>query len=692
MNFDVTFSPALPLWLIALVAAASGLLVIFGLAQQLRGSVIRTLAWAALTLALFNPVVLSEDREPLKSVVSVIVDESDSQKLDGRDAQTEATRAALVERLKRLDRFEVREQRVKSNASADSEASTALFSALKRSLQDVPPDRVAGAVLITDGQIHDVPNAAREMGFAAPLHALVTGDEKERDRRIVVERAPRFGIVGKPQELTFRVEDRNISDATDVEVRIFIDGELLTSEYVQPGRSETIVFDVPHGGKTILELEAQAVDDEITLVNNRAFAILDGIRENLRVLLVSGEPHAGERTWRNLLKSDAAVDLVHFTILRPPEKQDGTPINELSLIAFPTRELFIEKIDEFDLIIFDRYRRRGVLPVLYFDNIARYVREGGAILVASGPEYADQSSVYQTPLSPVLPASPDGSVREAGFRTKISEEGAKHPVTRDLPGGAAEPPRWSRWFRLIGADETRGNVVLEGPNQEPILVLDRPGDGRVAMLMSDHVWLWARGFEGGGPHVPLLRRVAHWLMKEPELNEESLRASSDGNRLKVERQSMEQDVGKAEVLTPAGERLTLDLVQAAPGLWRAEIEAPMLGLYQIANGEKSALAHVGPANPREYVDVTSTMDRVSALVEETRGHVRRLDKADPVSSLPRIVPIRPGANGTGRDWMGLQTTNASVLKGVTQIPLFGGLLGLALLLGAMSAAWVREGR
>ena len=115
---------------------------------------------------------------------------------------------------------------------------------------------------------------------------------------------------------------------------------------------------------------------------------IEGIREKLRVLLVSGEPHAGERTWRNLLKSDANVDLVHFTILRPPEKQDGTPINELSLIAFPTRELFQQKIKEFDLIIFDRYANQSVLPSTYFDNIVRYVREGGAVLVAAGPEFA----------------------------------------------------------------------------------------------------------------------------------------------------------------------------------------------------------------------------------------------------------------------------------------------------------------
>src|SRR6516165_4368818 len=147
-----------------------------------------------------------------------------------------------------------------------------------------------------------------------------------------------------------------------------------------------------------------------------------GVRENLRVLLVSGEPHAGERVWRNLLKSDAAVDLVHFTILRPPQKQDGTPIHQLSLIAF------------------DRYQHRDILQLLYYENIARYVEQGGALLVADGDDFAGQMSLSRTPLSVVLPATPTGRVLERPFKAKLSVDGAKHPVTRGLPGSEASEP------------------------------------------------------------------------------------------------------------------------------------------------------------------------------------------------------------------------------------------------------------
>ena len=690
MNWTLSFAPSLSLPIILVVAGIAAIFVGFGLYQGLRGAWLRAATFIALVAALFNPVVMVEERDPLKSVIVMVVDESDSQKLSNRAKQTDDAVKSLSSTLNKFDRFEIRKIIARSNASADEDATTALFAALKSALQDVPPEQVAGAVFITDGRVHDIPKSIKSLGFDAPVHALITGSKDDRDRRLVIEKAPRFGIVGEPQELVFQVEDHNLPESDLADVRVLIDGEFYSTERVRTGRSVSLIFDVPHGGKTIIELNVENAGNEITLVNNRAFAVLEGIRENLRVLLVSGEPHAGERTWRNLLKSDASVDLVHFTILRPPEKQDGTPINQLSLIAFPTRELFIEKIDEFDLIIFDRYRRRGVLPVLYFDNIARYVEDGGAILVASGPEYADNTSIYQTPLSPVLPAVPDGSVSETPFHATISDAGKKHPVTRNLPGNEVSPPQWSRWFRQINSAQTRGDVIMSGANGQPLLVLDRPGEGRIAMLLSDHVWLWARGFEGGGPHVQLLRRLSHWLMKEPELDEEALRATAKSNTLHITRQTMSDEAGTVTVITPTGAQMEVPLKSTGDGQWEAEVEFKELGLYQIANGELRALAHMGPTNPREYAKVTSTTNTLQPLVADAGGLVKRVDTS--AIALPRIVPMRPGSRRSGRDWMGFHTTNASVLLGITQVPLFGGLLGLALLLGLLAAMWTREGR
>ena len=689
-NLSILFDPPFPFWLVGALAIVLALPILYGIARGVRGAWLRGMAAAALVLALLNPVVLREEREPLKSIVALAVDRSDSQSLDGRPAQTDEAAARVRETIAALPDFELREVSVRSGSAAalaeGEDASTAVFSAVDTALADVPPDRVAGTIIVSDGQIHDVPEAVEG---TAPVHTLLTGRETDRDRRLAIRKAPRFGIVGETQEVVFEVVDKNIPGDARVPVRILIDGEQVGEGLAQPGREATVEFTVPHGGRVVMELSAEVAEGEITDVNNRAYAVMEGIRENLRVLLVSGEPHAGERTWRNLLKSDASVDLVHFTILRPPEKQDGTPINELSLIAFPTRELFIEKIDEFDLIIFDRYTSRGVLPVLYFDNIARYVEEGGAVLLAAGPEFAERGSLAQTPLAPVLPIVPSGRSIEEPFRAAISDDGARHPVTRGLPGansGEAEAT-WSRWFRTVEGDARSGDVVMTGANGNPLLVLDRPGEGRIAVLMSDHVWLWARGFEGGGPHGQLLRRLGHWLMKEPELDEEALRATSQGNRLILERQTMEDDPGPVTLLTPTGERETLLFERIGPGLFRVTYEAPTLGLYRAANGDLTALAHVGPANPREFTDVVSTADLVQPVADATGGVVRRVE-----AGLPRIVPVRAGAATSGSNWLGLRRTEATVLRGVDRLPLFAGFLGLALLLGFLAAMWAREGR
>ncbi len=385
----------------------------------------------------------------------------------------------------------------------------------------------------------------------APVHALITGTANERDRRVVLVAAPRFGIVGQSQTISFKVEDEGVR-AAPAEVKISRDGELLDRRIVVPGQQVNIQVQIPHAGQNIVEIEAAPIEGELTQVNNRAVVSIDGVRDKLRVLLVSGEPHAGERTWRNLLKSDANVDLVHFTILRPPEKQDGTPINELSLIAFPTRELFQQKINDFQLIIFDRYARQGVLPIIYFDNIAKYVRNGGAVLVAAGPDYAGPTSLWRTPLDAILPAEPSGHVTEAAFRARLTDPGLRHPVTRGLEGSNEDPPHWSRFFRVVDSKTTTGTTVMKGADDQPLLVLSREGEGRVALVLSDQIWLWARGYEGGGPHIDLLRRLSHWLMKQPDLEEEALRLLVHGREITVQRQTMADTVASVIVTSPSG--------------------------------------------------------------------------------------------------------------------------------------------
>ena len=360
MNFGLSFTPLVPDYLVWAALAAACVVAVLLVVGRSRGALARTAALALFVLALLNPSITREDRDLLTSVAVVVVDKSPSQDFGNRTKQTEEVRAALSEKLGHVPGLEVR---FVEAGQADGETDgTRLFAALSAALSDVPHDRVAGGILITDGRVHDVPTEAAALGFAAPVHALITGHRNERDRRVVLTAAPRFGIVGQTQTISFRIEDQG-SGPGIAQVTVRRNGEAIETRNVRVGASVSLNVPIPHAGANIIEIEASALDNELTEINNRAVVSIDGVRDKLRVLLVSGEPHAGERTWRNLLKSDASVDLVHFTILRPPEKQDGTPINELSLIAFPTRELFQQKINDFQLIIFDRYARQGVLPV-----------------------------------------------------------------------------------------------------------------------------------------------------------------------------------------------------------------------------------------------------------------------------------------------------------------------------------------
>ncbi|MGO1161824.1 hypothetical protein [Brucella pseudogrignonensis] len=690
---NIEFEPFLSLpWLIGILVPLA-LLVLITIFLRMRGGLIRGLAAIALALALLNPVIVSEEREPLKSVVAVVVDRSQSQQLGERRADTDTALKAIQDQLAALPQFETRVVEAAEPGENDDGYATRLFGPLARTLLDVPPSRVAGAILITDGQVHDIPASANALGFDTPVHALITGKPDEFDRRIKFNKAPRYGISGKPLEMSFTVIDEGKSLGQSAPVEIRVNGEKVSEEQARVGQETPLTIELPRAGVNIVEITTPTLPGEVTDANNRAVATIDGIRENLRVLLVSGEPHNGERTWRNLLKSDAAVDLVHFTILRPPEKQDGTPINELSLIAFPTRELFVDKVNEFDLIILDRYQHRDVLPLLYYDYIAQYVENGGALLVAAGPEYASDMSIARTPLYSALPAMPTGTITEKAFYPRLTDLGKRHPVTRGLDGSDHEPPHWSRWFRTIDIGEPRGETVMNGADGKPLLVLDRVGKGRVGMFLSDQGWLWARGFEGGGPYASLYRRIAHWLMQEPELEEEALTAGGNGRTLAIHRQTMGDNPGQATVTTPSGKELQVNLTQGKPGLFDGTLQTDEIGIFRVKNGDLETLAHVGPVDAPEFSDSISTTERLQPVADATGGSIHRVhESAESSVEVPAITAVASGRAASGSGWIGLRETSDTQLKSVNRLPLFSGLFALAALLFTLGGMWYREGR
>ena len=694
-NFSrISFDPALPWWLLAVVGLAAAVLLATAFWRGSGGTVWRLLATAAALLALANPSLVREQRNPIPDVALVVVDQSISQRIAGRAERTEAALQRIEEKLRGRPDLEVRVIRAGQGFGGDDllPDGTHLFGAIRRSLRDVPSRRVAGTIIISDGQVHDIPKAAAGGELGGPVHLLLSGERGERDRRLVVVKAPSYGIVGETLNLSLRVEDSSADrgeGAGRTRLRLRRDGGPADSRFMPIGVTRSFPFRLSHGGVTVLELEIDPGPDELTLKNNRSVLIINGVRERLRVLLVSGEPHAGERTWRNILKSDPSVDLVHFTILRPPHKQDGTPIKELSLIAFPTRELFQDKLDDFDLIIFDRYRRRGVLPNIYLQNVAQYVRRGGAVLTAVGPDFATPVSLSRTPLGAILPSQPTGTVREIGFRPQPTDKGRRHPVTASLTGIGEKGtvPAWGRWFRQIDVTDVKGDVLMRGAAQRPLLITARVNDGRVAQLLSDHAWLWTRGFEGGGPQAEMLRRIAHWLMREPDLEEEDLRARAHGNQLLVERRSLSTDGGPVQVTTPSGEVRNVALKDNDRGLEVGALAVSEPGLYRLQDGRRKAIAAAGDINPLEYADMRASPVPLQPLLKESGGGAFWL-----ADGMPDIRRVKPGRISRGHGWLGLRVSGEYTASGVEQRPLMPALLVLILFLGLIMLAWRREGR
>jgi len=680
----IVFAPHIPLTLLWLLVAAGALFAGYGFFVGARGAWARTLALAALFFVLANPLIVHEHREPLNDVAVIVLDRSQSMQIGTRLHDAVAAAATLKARLRREPDLEVRSVTVTTNPAGEDNG-TQLFTALNATLADVAPSRVAGAFLITDGEVHDAPAKPNFM----PVQALIVGKRGENDRKLTVVDAARYAIVGQPAEIVVRVDDLGDGNPGSAKLNLRIDGSDAGSRDVPLGRNTPIHVPIAHEGESVVEIEAEPGPAELTLQNNRAVVTINGVRDRLRVLLVSGEPHAGERVWRSLLKGDPSVDLVHFTILRPPEKQDDTPLKELALIQFPTRELFQEKLDGFDLIIFDRYGEHGILQLGYYQNIAGYVYDGGALLVSSGPEFAGFMSIYRTPLAAVLPAQPTGEIVTKPFKPMVTPQGLAHPVTRDLIGANSEtaPPGWGRWFRLIGAQKVTGETVMSGPGDKPLLVLDRIGQGRVAELLSDQGWLWARGFEGGGPEAELLRRLAHWLMKEPELEEEKLTASISGGDLKVERRTMAATPPPVTMTDPAGKQAPVPLSKIEPGIWRGSARADALGLYRVSDGKLSAVAAAGPLNPKEVADMRATDHILKPVAERSGGAVRWLS-----DGMPEIRRVGRGRPMAGEGWMGIAANKTSRVTSVEQSPLLPSWAALLLLVGTLMLAWKQEGR
>ncbi|WP_424940673.1 DUF7408 domain-containing protein [Aliiroseovarius sp. S253] len=684
---SLQFAPGLPWTVIALLAVLVCASLSVALWRGLSGWALRFVAALILLAALCGPSLQQEERDPLRDILLVLEDDSPSQFLSDRPAQNLQAQEGLMSQIAARSTVEPIWRRLSELAPEGDGAGdgTRLMTALKKAVAELPANRLAGVVLITDGVVHDLQNAP---GLPVPVHAMISGRDRDWDRRVSVTDAPAFAILGEEIELRLKVE--TFGAAPDALPPAFLsvshDGEPIADVPVAEGADIVLPLTLEHAGRNLIHVTLPMEEGELTGRNNEVVIELNGVRDRLQVLLISGTPHPGTRTWRNLLKSDSAVDLVHFTILRPPDKQDGVPVNELSLIAFPTQELFIDKIDEFDLIIFDRYQLRGILPGGYLTSVRDYVQRGGAVLIAAGPSLASADSIARTGLADILPATPTGRLFEEPYKPVVSEDGQRHPVTRALSQHAPEGG-WGPWMRHVEVVPMRGHVILSAADDAPLLMVDRSDEGRVALLASDHAWLWARGHQGGGPQLELLRRLAHWLMREPELEEEALSAVATDEGLLIRRSTMQSELPDVTVTLPAGEGMTAVLSPSEPGVFETTFATDATGLFHVEQGDLSTVVVRGAATSVEFSNPLARRDLIQPVLATSRGAAMRIG-----DGLPSLRAVRAGQPASGRGWLGYTPREAYVTTAIRLRPLAPPALFLVLAALALVAAWLIEGR
>lgn len=685
LSHSISWQPLINLDLIAVFFVLGCLLILSFAYQQKLSSFLRFLALLVLVVLLCNPVIEKAHKELLNNVVLLVKDTSSSNAIENRAEMTSSAYDSLKEKLQQIERLSVKEIVLPDDPI---KGGTYLTQRWLEAKDEIPTNQLAGTILFSDGLLHDtdLPDSTvlKESG---PFHTLITGKKHERDRYIKVTKAPRYGIVGKEVELEFTVQDLPTSFSQTAFVTITNDQTTLFARELSQGETTQISLPIDHPGSNIFTIETPALDNELTAINNKAILSVEGIRDRLKVLLVSGRPHNGGRVWRNLLKSDHNVELVHFTILRTPEKANIVPSNELALIPFPVEELFEDKIDEFDLIIFDRFTKYGLMPINYMNNIANFIKEGGAFLDVSGPE-SNANTLFKTQLDQLLPAALSGTTLKENYKPHVTDIGKRHPITQSI---SSLEDKWDPWYRQISLSSKKPDslALLSGINEIPLLLISEVGQGRVAQFTSDQIWLWAKGIENGGPHQEILRRLSHWLMKEPELEAKSIRAQIDNQNVTLTIRDLAIGEDTLTLTAPDGSISTHPLTLDDMGQAQYSFKAEQFGVYKAAFRDASSVFVVGDFNTQEFSRLIATDEQSDKLARQTRGKTFWLD--NDLENVPDVrTTQQKNASFYGHSYLALRDNQSTKTLSTTKTELFPAPLGLAMSCFFVILAWIRE--
>jgi len=654
----LTFEPSLAWPALGALATVLILVALAAIASRAPGAIIRLAGFLLILAVLANPAWRARTTSPLPDVALVLLDQSGSMAINNRPAMAARALAALQASAggTHLDIVRV--------APAPT-GGTDLAPALATGLAAIQPSQLAGVIAITDGEVAPLPGLPH-----APFTALLAAAGEETDRELRLMDQPAYGLVGQNATLRFTVLDHGADDAgATATVTIAEDGVPVASTQAVIGASATVSLPIRHAGPIVVTAAVTPLPDEVSRLNDTAAFTLTGIRKRLKVLLISGNPDQGERAWRVLLKSDPAVELIHFTILRLPGEQIDAAPQDLALVPFPIRELFEADINKFDLIILDDFNARGLLQPAYLINIANFVTKGGALFAEVGPEFASADSLAISPLGPILPATPvEPGIVTQTFAPEVTSLGARDPVTAPFADATLAP-----WFRMESASVTSGDILMTGADNLPLLVLGPEGQGRVGMLLSDQLWLWTRSGHDG-PALPLLRRTVHWLLREPALEAESLSITLAPDNLTVTRQTLKSgNPGDITITAPDGTLARIPFHAAQPGQFTATLAIPpdATGIWRAANNGETAYAARTPENTAEYENLAAT----AAILRPRANDIIWLGQ----TPAPNLQPL-------------LRPRHAVQVTGERLVPLLPPVPTLLLAFAMIALAWWREGK
>lgn len=512
---QISFDPIISgFWLYALIGLSILSLIIYIFANQKivpkRNIILRSILCLGILLSILNPISINAKLEPIIDIATIIIDKSPSMSAANRDkAAQKALEAAKQSLLNR------------NIEPIIIESKTNINDALANINNNIDPKRLGGIIYIGDGinKINTIPNT--------PFHHIIIGKKNEFDPYLKLIGAPYNVGLNEEAKIKLKLIDETNSNKYS-SFNIYNETGIIETQTIETNKEITFNLPIKKRGENSFAFEVKPSINEVSKANNAISLKINGELDRLRVLLVTGVPNEGTRAWRELLKSDANIDMVHFTILRTPDKYNLVPEEELSLIPFPIDELFDTKLNSFDLIIFDRFKSLDAIPSYYINRIKSYITNGGAFLMLAGPDEANSQGVMTTSLSEILPLKPIKSYKEDEFKAQLSDLGKRHPITKNLENNY---PNWGKW-RGLNIAATTGQTLLEN-DTNPVFIIDETQKGRIAVFLSDTPWLWQRGYDNGGPFRDLFKRTIHWLMKDPKLDNIQTIIETKGDSLDI---------------------------------------------------------------------------------------------------------------------------------------------------------------